>query len=217
MNYFRCAVLLALLSLVGGGRIVLADTLTFYNTGVDANGSVLAAGSVDPNYTLIYSADSAFSTATATAPNPYWLPDSSTAGWIGPSSDGNQPSDSGYYIYEATLDLTGYNAATASLSGVVAADDSVSIYLNEGGSAVFSGASGFSSTTPFLINSGFVSGVNLVDFVVYNATGPTGLMVDDTVATADAQTPEPGSLLLLGTGMALGAFQIVRRQRAMVE
>ena len=215
LNYFRCAALLALFCLLGGGTTVLADTITFANTGIAADGSLLVAGTADPNYTLVYSSDSGSTTAMATAPNGAWVPDTSTAGWISPGADGNESWNSGYYVYETTLDLTGYDASTAVLSGMIAVDDLFYIYLNRGGNAVASG-SGFASLTPFVINSGFVSGLNQLDFVVVNQSGPSGLMVDDTLATADAQTPEPGGLLLLGTGMAVGALQIIRRHRSMM-
>ena len=190
---------------------MLADPISFFNTGVDANGVLLAAGAADAHYTLLYSADGNGTTAMATTTNVVWAGDTSTAGWISPGSDGNTDWASGYYVYETTIDLTGYTATTAVFSGVIAGDDSMSIYLNRGGSAVFSG-SGFSSTTPFLINSGFVSGVNQVDFVIYNNYGPTGLMVDDGQVTATAETPEPGTWLLMGTGIVLGGWQVMRRR-----
>ena len=58
--------------------------------------------------------------------------------------------------------------------------------------------------------------MNEVDFVIYNQTGPTGLMVDDTEASASAVTPEPGTWLLMGTGLALGAVQFKRRGRSLI-
>lgn len=216
MNSFRfAAAAFALVGLIAGGTPALANTLTFFDTGVAANGSVLAAGSTDSHYTLLYSSDGGSYTATTTTPNGAWAGDTSTAGWISPGASGNSSWNSGYYIYETTLDLTGYNASTASLSGMIAGDDFYYIYLNRGGNAVFSG-SGFSSLTPFLVNSGFVSGINQVDFVVVNQGSATGLMVDGAVLTADSQTPEPGTLMLLGTGVALGVFGRMRRRRAML-
>lgn len=187
-----------------------ADTIQFFNTGVADDGSLLAAGIADSHYSLVYSADPNGTTATAMTPNPYWLQDSSTAGWISPGSSGYQGWDPGYYVYQTLLDLTGYDPTTASLSGLIAGDNSYSIYLNQGGSPVFSG-DGFSSATPFLINSGFVSGINQVDFVIYNTDGPSGLMVDDTLATANADTPEPASLLLIASGTALGTYAARKR------
>jgi hypothetical protein len=47
---------------------------------------------------------------------------------------------------------------------------------------VGSSAAGFASFTPFTVNSGFIAGVNTLDFVVNNApfagTNPTGLRVE---------------------------------------
>ncbi len=192
--------------------MAVADPITFFDTGVDANGSPLGPGTSDPHYSLIYSSNGGPYTATATTANPAWTTSTDGAQWISPSAtgDGTQNANSGYYIYEATLDLTGYAESTAVLSGMLAADDAVWIYLNQSGSAVFGSATGFTSLTPFLINSGFIAGVNEIDFVVANDSGPTGLLVDDVAASADA--PEPASLILVATG-ALLAWGGMRRHR----
>ena len=182
-----------------------ADTIRFSNTGVATDGSLLVAGTADGNYSLLYSADPNGTTATATSAHPNWQQDSATAGWISPGSSGTQDWASGYYVYETLLDLTGYNPLTASLSGMIAADNEVAIYLNRAGSALYNGG-GFSSSSPFLINSGFVNGINEVDFVVHNDGGPSGLMVDDTLATATTPTPEASTLLLIASGTVLGAL-----------
>lgn len=201
------------MALVGmAGSAAWGDTVTFYNTGVADNGTLLGAGASDPHYSLVYSNDPNGTTATATAANPNWEQQTATAGWISPGSSGDQSWASGYYVYETLLDLTGYDPTTALLSGLIAADNNVSIYLNGSSSAVY-GASGFSYGTSFLINSGFVSGINEIYFAVYNGDGPSGLMVDNTLATANAETPEAGTLLLLATGTAVGGFYVMRKAR----
>ena len=188
-----------------------ADTLTFFNTGIAADGSTLAAGTTDSHYNLIYNPDGISETSTATTPNAAWA-NPVNAGWISTGASGNTDMSSGVYVYETTIDLTGYDPTTTVLSGLIAADDSVYIYLNEGGSALFS-STGYSSPTNFSINSGFVSGINQVDFVVVNNYGPSGLLVENGSLTASAVTPEPSSLLLLGTGMIGSMGVLVRKCR----
>ncbi len=207
MKHSRKFLLAGFLFSLVASKAALADSIPFYNTGEAANGSILASGASDPHYTLIYASDGDAYTATATTPNAAWATPTGTAGWISPGASGNQSWDAAYFVYQTTLDLTGYDSATAVLSGDVAADNHIYIYLN--GVDEFN-STGFSSQTPFSLTSGFMAGVNTVDFVVLNDSGPTGLLVDNTSATA-SPTPEPGSLILLATGAVV--FTATMRKR----
>ena len=204
----------AVLALLSAMSVSLAhaDTLTFTKTGIAAEGATLAAGAMDPHYTLIYNPDGISEVSTATTPNAAWATPLK-ATWISPGASGDANVSGGAYVYETTIDLTGYDPTTAVLSGMVAAVDAVYIYLNEGGSALF-GSTGFSSPTRFSLSSNFVEGINQVDFVVVNNYGPSGLLVENGSLTASAATPEPTSLLLLGTGMVGAMGTLLRKHSA---
>lgn len=66
----------------------------------------------------------------------------------------------------------------------------------------------FTTWHSFATSSGFTSGVNTLEFDVLNGTGPSGFRVE--VAGTVQPVPEPGTLLLLGSGLTALA---VRRRR----
>src|SRR5262249_48768596 len=92
-------------------------------------------------------------------------------------------SPAGNYIYRTTFNLPfGYDPSAASISGKFGTDNSLaSIQINGITLPIIGG--GFSSLTPFTLNSGFMAGANTLDFNVTNgaspAPNPTGLRVDD--------------------------------------
>lgn len=188
-----------------------AATITgLKNTGLGASGAI------DSNYSL----SSAVSTTPVITydsqwPIGPWIANDSTSKWITPTSSQGEsfdPWSNGTYTYTLTFDLSGYNAATAMFSGRLAADNSVQVKLNN---SVIGSATGFTGWTSFGASSGFVSGVNTLDFVVsnwaQNGGNPTGLRVEFG-ASSIAAVPEPATYaMLLGGLVMVGA--VVRRRK----
>jgi hypothetical protein len=212
-----------------------AATFNLYNTGVDGSGAVLSNGTVgDPHYTLVSvpagSTQTLVRTSVGGFPIPPYLADDSISAWIGPNNASDFNSAAGYYDYQVTFDLTGFDAATASISGQWSSD-------NQGGDILLNGAStsnsnsnlvAFQSWALFTISGGFVAGVNTLDFLVYNSpfntngslnTGnnPTALRVEmtGTAALAALATPLPAALPLFATGLgAMGLLGWRRKKKA---
>lgn len=197
---------------------------SIYNTGVDASHAVLTNGTVgDPHYTLavVPSGTTAIRIGTSASgfPIPPWVGDNTSSRWIGPNNTSQMIGPVGTYRYETTFSLTGFNPSTASVTGNWSADNAgLNILINGTplGLNTGPGNGAFTSFHSFTVNSGFVGGLNTLDFVVNNANGrpggnPTGLRVEmNGTATATA-VPEPDSLLLilLGTGLlGLAAWRL---------
>jgi len=170
-----------------------------FNTGVDGSGNALAAGSADPHYSLL--APSQPATVIKNGIPGTWVPNSATYRWIWEDVNG-QPTNVTRTI-RTTFDLTGLDHTTAQIAGLWATDNTgLDILINGVGTG--NTCVGFNSFCGFAVNSGFVAGVNTLDFKVNDFGVISGLLVGRIVGTADPANgvPEPTTLLLLGLGIA---------------
>jgi len=157
--------------------------LRLFNTGAADNGSLLASGATDPHYVLLNTSPvspNAFVLAASQIVG--YVANSTTSQWLGPDPPGSNGGQGGFYTYRTTFNLD-CDPSTAAISGQWSTDNEAEIFLNTLPTGVTTGASAFGALTPFVITSGFVSGVNTLDFRVRNrlssqgARTPTGLHV----------------------------------------
>ena len=215
--------LFAAFTMVCGSAAVctaFGSSISIFNTGEGPGGTALPLGQLDPQYDLINAPCTVPLTAITTIPNPAWTPNTPTADWISPTGNGGVTValPPGTYVYQTTFNLTGQDPSTAELSGNWASDNNACIELNGVNTGVCLPFTGFTSLHPFSITSGFQPGVNTLDFVVTNGQGsgdnPTGVIVEisGTASLGTDPSPEPSSLLLIGTGL-LGLSCVLRRRR----
>ena len=191
---------------------------TLFNTGVDSTGTPLSHGTVgDPHYALISvpGGTSAIRIITSVGgyPIPPFIGDNALSAWIGPNNDDDLEGPVGGYTYRTTFDLTGFNPSTAAITGSWTTDNNgLDILINGTGLGFTTPSAAYSSGFfAFSVTSGFVSGVNTLDFVVDNNGGPTALRVQ-AAGTADPLSPpvpEPQTLTVTKAGTGTGTVTSV--------
>ncbi len=163
-----------------------------FNTGVDATGAPLAAGSEDPHYLLLANPNgSPLIPAVVQSNIPgAWLPNNAVSQWVGPVAD-TVGAAGGDYIYQTTFDLTGRPPGLI-LGGQWATDNpGTAISVNGVPVPGVTLSAGFGAYTTFTANTSLlppgtvVAGINTLEFSVNNAgAGFTGLRVENLTAAA---------------------------------
>ncbi len=180
-----------------------------YNTGVNSDGTLARLGSADQHWTLIQSSSPTFYGPNAYVVNPLdstWAKNTAISPWIGPSvGSGSTNFPSGSYTYRLTFNLTGYVPGATVLKGTFVSDDlTTAVLLNGQVTGVTNTPLGTtkskSFTWSFVITSGFLAGVNTLDFVVNNATTHTGLRVEITGTAPKSGSGQVSRVLRLTVG-----------------
>jgi hypothetical protein len=222
INLRTSAGLIALAALaVAAGSSEAATITGLFNTGTDTSNVALVGGDglVDSHYSILSSTSAGFAGGQAvTYFNTSYVANDADSRWISISADGNPGHNT--TVYRTTFNLSGFNAGTAQLTGLWASDNNASILLNGAATGWTLPANGtsFFFLHQFTISSGFVAGVNHLDFEVTDVGPPTALRVDSIAGTAALAPPStPGvpeastwALMILGFGAA-GAM--LRRRR----
>lgn len=208
---------LAVFMLVLFNSAQAASISGLYNTGVDDSHALLGDGDIDTHYVIVPS----WTAIAGDNPPPgfegAWILNSASAAsrWIAPvSAPGAGPEQ----IYHLTLGFTigaGFDPATASFTGRWATDNAGEVFLN-GGTGSLGDSGGFGDWSSFSASSGFVSGLNTLDFHVTNfafgGTNPTGLRVEFLSSTVNA-IPEPEIYAMMAAGLGLMGFVARRRKQ----
>lgn len=193
-------------------------------TGLDNTGTG-ATGTQDTNYQLsvltgdtVLTGNYGYVTDGNAFPIGPWIANSADSKWITPFADqaaSIDPTSPGTYDFHLSFTVSG-DASTASLLGRFAVDNAATIVLN--GQTIASGGSN-TAWTDFGASTGFVSGTNSLDFIVYNAAqavgNPMGLRVEFTPQDVAAVVPEPSGYALMLAGLC--TVGLVARRRANAE
>jgi hypothetical protein len=173
-------------SITSEGAIVsvLESIPGLFSTGVDDEGNALEDLTADRHYTLVLDPEDPSPDVIVLDSNLFpivdgpWLANEPTSKWIGVQEDNNGPA--GDYGYELTFDLSAFDPDAVFVEGSWATDNSgIDILLNGESTGTRSDGQ-FTSSTDFRFETGFVSGLNTLEFQFNNAgddINPTGLLV----------------------------------------
>ena len=199
--------------------------------GLVNTGAGLSAGGTDASYSYVVTGGASTGLAGngivsngSLDPFPSWMPNTASSSWLIPGADQNtnySPTSNSTFTWTLKFDLTGFDASSAAFTGQWAADNNGVMLLNGNVISAITGQRGYNHWTSFAASSGFLAGLNTLQFVVtdtvdrtYNFTGLRTEFLSSTVnPTVAPAVPEPQSLALMLAGVGALGF-VVRRRRS---
>lgn len=209
--------LLAALLLVTSAPLARGAFVANVSTGLNASGNVITTGGAsDANWTVTkdptYSPTGIPQTVfpgnvgyfLGGGGNPPWVANDSNSDWItrNANSTNNGPAP---YTFTRTFDLTGYDPATAALTGGWAIDDSGTLALNGHSLGTLSGQMAYGMLNSFSAPSAdFVQGINTLTITMTaNDQFYEGARLTGSVTATPSAVPEPSSIFLCGIGVLI--------------
>jgi hypothetical protein len=224
---------IAAAALLGAAQAQSASIVGLFNTGVDDSNVALATfGGEDTHYEIISTSASSFALGSSiTYEHPSYVAGDGDSKWISGNATGLTGSPSSTTTYRLSFSLTGLDPLSAVISGNWGTDNEGTIFLNGVNTLISLTGSipnvldggdfdNFTRLHAFSISSGFVAGLNTLDFVILDTGPPSAMRVDDLAGTANAviptptiAVPEPASwaLMLVGFFGLGGALRTRRR------
>ncbi len=224
-KHYLAMKIVMLLVIMSSGNQLFAWADIVYGTGVLNDGASASFGSIDMHYQITAAKDFYTGEAIPLADQNSYPVDypgidsrfvnaSDNARWICPAPV-NMGFPIGWYTFSTTFDLTGHDPNTFSISGDWAMDNcsnGPSMLLNgiDTGNNLDITNESFLQLYPFAITSGFQTGLNTLDFVVFNWGGPTALLVS-MQSSAAYSVPETSSVMMAAIGLLLITAMAMKR------
>jgi len=220
-EHYLAMKIVMLLVIMSSGNQVFAWADIVYGTGVLNDGASAPVSSVDLHYKIIATSDyytsqtiPLESTDAYVWPLTGFVQSGDSSQWISPSEITNG-FPIGWYTFRTNFDLTGYDPNTFSISGNWAMDNcsngpSMMLNGNDTGNNLDITNESFLQLYPFTITSGFQTGLNTLDFVVFNWGGPTALLVS-MQSSAAYSVPETSSLMMAVIGLLFITAMVMKR------
>ncbi|MEY2408053.1 MAG: hypothetical protein QOF48_723, partial [Verrucomicrobiota bacterium] len=160
-----------------------------FNTGVDETNAFLGGGFIDAHYKLITHPDPNFQGPEAVTMHNGAFPllanyftNGLFSSWIAPRTNSSIGNSNGFYVYRTSFIIDTADAAHAQINGRWSSDnEGIDILLNGSSLGISNPVSAaFGTFVPFTITNGFLTGSNIIDFVISNgpAPGPTALRAE---------------------------------------
>lgn len=205
----------AILALMTVAAKSFADVINL-SSGVNSSGQLQAGGTNDIHW-KVYNNNTLIGPAVVlTNLESDWATDSK-AKWISikDSVNPNPNGSMGYWAdYRVTFDLSKYNLSTVKLTGNWTADEGGYAMLNNMGS--FSTSYSKTQLSSFNVTSGFIQGINTIDFNVMQYDNfYDGSIIEMYITATPLPTavPEPDAVPFFIMGSILLTFVIVRKNR----